>query len=81
MITNKVIGKEVSLHFLSPQCLMQIHQIRSKKRKFLLKKEVEEVKSLIQTKHRMVSQCPRVQLSVIDKNGPAIALVTRPPVS
>ena len=53
-----MIGKEVSLHFLSPQCFMQIQQISSKKRKFLLKKEMEEVKSLIQTKHRMVSQCP-----------------------
>jgi len=56
MITNKVTGKEVSLHFLSPQCFMQIQQISSKKRKFLLKKEMEEVKSLIQTEHRMVSQ-------------------------
>ena len=30
MIRNKVIGKEVSLHFLSPQCFMQIQQIRKK---------------------------------------------------
>ena len=72
----------LSLSPVSPQCLMQIHQIRSKKRKFLLKKEMEEVKSLIQTKHRVVSQCPQcATFSYFDKNGPAIALVTKPPVS
>ena len=78
MIRNKVIGKEVSLHFLSPQCFMQIQQIRKK----VSSQEGSGGSKIADTDKAQNGQSvSSVQLSVIDKNGPAIALVTKPPVS